>query len=297
MAFLALFFGLTFANIAPKVTADYKKLDLAQFYVSEKLDGIRAFWDGHALYSRSGNKFEAPSYFIENFPDFALDGELYARDLRFEDITSIVKSSNGNWRALSYNIFDVPKNTKNANNSDDLKIRLNALKPYLEKSTFLKIIPQLNFDSQNELQKYIKNIKENGGEGVIFRQKNSDVSFKYKFYQDSECVVLEILKGSGKYANKMGSLLCQEVRKKDKILNDKETKALLNELKVSPNDLKEVKNGYFALPIIFKIGSGFSDFMRDNPPEVGSILTYKYYNLTKRQIPRHPIFLRIREID
>ncbi|MDU7693510.1 MAG: hypothetical protein E7K04_04645 [Helicobacter sp.] len=167
----------------------------------------------------------------------------------------------------------------------------------MEKSTFLKIIPQLNFDSQNELQKYIKNIKENGGEGVIFRQKNSDVSFKYKFYQDSECVVLEILKGSGKYANKMGSLLCQEVRKKDKILNDKETKALLNELKVSPNDLKEVKNGYFALPIIFKIGSGFSDFMRDNPPEVGSILTYKYYNLTKRQIPRHPIFLRIREID
>ncbi|MDU7693511.1 MAG: hypothetical protein E7K04_04650 [Helicobacter sp.] len=138
LAFLALFFGLTFANIAPKVTADYKKLDLAQFYVSEKLDGIRAFWDGHALYSRSGNKFEAPSYFIENFPDFALDGELYARDLRFEDITSIVKSSNGNWRALSYNIFDVPKNTKNANNSDDLKIRLNALSHIWRKVHFLK---------------------------------------------------------------------------------------------------------------------------------------------------------------
>lgn len=43
-----------------------------------------------------------------------------------------------------------------------------------------------------------------------------------------------------------------------------------------------------------EIGSGFSDEQRANPPKIGSIITYKYQNLTKNLKPRFPIFLRVR---
>jgi len=31
--------------------------------MSEKLDGVRAFWNGNDFYSRAGNKFNAPDWF------------------------------------------------------------------------------------------------------------------------------------------------------------------------------------------------------------------------------------------
>ena len=44
----------------------------------------------------------------------------------------------------------------------------------------------------------------------------------------------------------------------------------------------------------FKIGSGFSDRERDNPPPVGARVTYKYYGLSAQGIPRFASFLRVR---
>jgi DNA ligase-1 len=45
--------------------------------MSEKLDGVRAFWNGHNFYSRNNNIFEAPKWFKEKMPWFPLDGELW----------------------------------------------------------------------------------------------------------------------------------------------------------------------------------------------------------------------------
>ncbi|MDQ7060745.1 MAG: hypothetical protein Q9M43_06265 [Sulfurimonas sp.] len=46
---------------------------------------------------------------------------------------------------------------------------------------------------------------------------------------------------------------------------------------------------------VIKIGSGLSNEKRDNPPKIGSIITFKYYGLTSKGKPRFPIFLRIRK--
>ena len=47
---------------------------LTDYWVSEKLDGVRALWDGEALYSRRGNRFPAPAWFVQEFPTVTTDG-------------------------------------------------------------------------------------------------------------------------------------------------------------------------------------------------------------------------------
>lgn len=51
-------------------------LDPKGWWLSEKLDGVRAYWDGHAFISRLGNTYVAPEWFAEGLPDHPLDGEL-----------------------------------------------------------------------------------------------------------------------------------------------------------------------------------------------------------------------------
>ena len=54
------------------------KNDCKGWLMSEKFDGIRAFWNGSEFYSRNGNKFFAPEWFTKDFPICQLDGELFA---------------------------------------------------------------------------------------------------------------------------------------------------------------------------------------------------------------------------
>ena len=57
----------------------YSDQNVSGWMVSEKLDGIRAYWDGSNLLTRQGKIINAPKYFTQNLPSFALDGELYTR--------------------------------------------------------------------------------------------------------------------------------------------------------------------------------------------------------------------------
>ena len=43
-----------------------------------------------------------------------------------------------------------------------------------------------------------------------------------------------------------------------------------------------------------KIGSGFKDKDRANPPAIGSKITFKYYGLTKKGKYKYPVYLRPR---
>ena len=58
-------------------------MDIAGWYMSEKLDGVRAYWNGRELLSRTGNRFAAPHWFTAGFPSFELDGELWIGRGRF----------------------------------------------------------------------------------------------------------------------------------------------------------------------------------------------------------------------
>ena len=113
----------------------YKDQNISTWVMSEKLDGIRAYWDGKHLISRGGKIIYAPKWFTKNYPPFAIDGELWSKRGDFENISSIVrdKTPSKEWKKITHNIFEVP------NVKGGLFQRLIKVKPY--KSEIIKIIP------------------------------------------------------------------------------------------------------------------------------------------------------------
>ena len=84
--------------------------DLAGWWMSEKLDGVRAYWDGTTFVSRLGNPFHAPDWFVAGLPDTPLDGELWSGRRRFQRTISIVRRQDrsDHWREVTYVVFDAP---------------------------------------------------------------------------------------------------------------------------------------------------------------------------------------------
>jgi len=243
----------------------YKEQTISGWLMSEKMDGVRAYWDGENLISRGGTIFAAPSWFTKDFPPFAVDGELWSKRGEFEHIQSIVmqQKAHEGWRELAFYAFDVPKEV------GGLTKRLAKLDYYLKLNyvDYLKVAPQFTCKDENELRRFLNEVEKAGGEGVVIRHPDAPYvttrdaySLKVKTFHDAECTVLAHHKGEGKYKDVLGSLTCK-------------------------NDAG----------IVFKIGSGFSDDQRHNPPKIGARITYKYKELTKHGKPRFPVFMRIRE--
>ena len=86
-------------------------IDPADYLISEKLDGVRAIWDGQALRFRSGNPVHAPDWFVRGLPPTPLDGELWAGRGSFERLSGIVRKDvpiDEEWRTVRYMIFELP---------------------------------------------------------------------------------------------------------------------------------------------------------------------------------------------
>ena len=262
--------------------SEYKGQNVGGWLASEKLDGVRAYWDGRNLLSRNGKILAAPGGWSAHFPPFALDGELYTARGEFEKIQSIAMDKTPSvaaWSEVKFYIFDVPEAV------GGLLERLSELEKFIAKNPQagqnLKIIKQVKVKDNAEFEAFAKHIIAKGGEGAVAREPNvpyerkrSKNALKYKKFKDAECEVTAINAGVGKYAGLMGSVTC---------------KAIGNE-GLNPDSGEKAKDG-----VKFKVGSGFSDRDRANPPKIGSIITYKYQNLTAKGLPRFPVFLRVRE--
>lgn len=234
-------------------------LNVSGWYMSEKLDGVRAYWDGDKLISRSGKIFSAPKFFTKDFPSHELDGELWSKRADFENIVSIVnrKLPHEGWKNLSFNIFEVP------NAQGNLTQRLKVVK----NSKYIKIVKQIKVKNKKHLTEFLKSVEEKGGEGIVVRDGSlsyytgrDNNSLKVKSYTDEECEVVGYNDGQGKYQGMVGSLSCK-----------------MDNMKV------------------IKIGSGLNDNQRKHPPIIGTMITFKYYGLTSKGNPRFPVFLRVRD--
>ncbi|EAI1731468.1 DNA ligase [Campylobacter coli] len=243
------------------------------YLMSEKLDGVRGIWEVGKFKTRQDNPIYTPSYFTYNFPSFKLDGELWIARAKFDEVSALIRSDNLDsslWKSVTYNVFDVP------NACEEFKLtpctlsnRLKVLERYLQQNPnpYIKIIKQIPIKDQEHLKEFYKDIVLNKGEGVVIRKNlapyekgRSKNAFKLKPYEDAECKVIGYTEGKGKFQGKIGALLCQ-----------------------MPNDR------------VIRIGSGLKDKDRENPPKIGSIVTYKFNGLTKNSLPRFPVFLRIRD--
>lgn len=238
---------------------------LADYWVSEKLDGVRAYWDGARLWSRRGNLFHAPDWFIKNFPQQPLDGELWLARGRFSQLSGIVRKVrpvDAQWRLVRFMVFDLPL----ANQSFDQRFARLCELINATDSPYLTLVEQHRVENHQQLMMRLDKITAVGGEGLMLRRAastyqsgRSDDLLKVKRFSDAEAVVVSSLPGKGKYHGMMGAL------------------------RVRLADNRE-----------FRIGSGFSDAERANPPPPGSIVTFRHYGYTATGLPRFASYLRLR---
>jgi len=240
-------------------------VNVTNWLMSEKLDGVRAYWDGKKLISRNGKEFAVPTWFTKDFPSFEIDGELWTKRGDFEHIISIVNKQEAHkgWKEITYNIFEVP------HQKGGLLKRLEVLNSWLEKNSnnFIKIIPQIPCRNKKHLKEELKKVEALGAEGLVVRNPNalyidkrSSEALKVKSFQDDECVIVGYTKGHGKFEGLVGALLCNWQGR------------------------------------TLKIGSGLSDADRRNPPKIDENITFKYNGLTRKGNPKFPVFLRVRKI-
>ena len=177
-----------------------KSQDVIGWVMSEKFDGIRGFWNGKQLLTRGGKIINTPKWFIENYPPFAIDGELWTKRGDFENISSIVrqKTPDKRWQNISHQIFEVP------NQQGGLLARLAVLKTYLSKhkSTPIRLIKQTPITQRDQLKIFLNQVIKQGGEGVVVRNPATPYqtgrlasALKVKLYFDTECTVTKILSG------------------------------------------------------------------------------------------------------
>jgi len=230
------------------------------WYYSEKLDGVRAIWDGSRFWSRSGNPINVPPEFIGDFPPVTLDGEIFGGRGNFAMTSGIVRRKNGTceqWCQLDFHVFDCPDNRA------PFEERYRYLQGLVGNQKHLKLCEQTPI-TKAEIPEKLAAVIAKGGEGLMLRKPDSLYEYKrtssllkVKEMHDAEAVVIGYEDGTGKYRDMCGSLVC-EYRGK-----------------------------------MFKCGSGLTDKQRTNPPRIGSMITFGYFEIGSTGVPRFPTFKRV----
>lgn len=239
--------------------------DVRQYLVSEKFDGVRAVWDGSAFHSRSGKPIVAPTWFTSGFPKTPLDGELWLGHGKFDALSGAVRKDvpiDDEWRGISYMVFELP------NATGTFAERAKRIEAIVKKANIphLEAVKQYRVNDESSLYRQLKSVVAQGGEGLMLHRADavyltgrSDALLKLKMLYDAEAKVIAHTPGRGKYTGKLGAL---EVE--------------------TPEGIR------------FKLGTGFTDAQREDPPEIGSTVTYTYRDKTKAGKPKFASFLRVR---
>jgi DNA ligase-1 len=244
--------------------------DLTGWLLSEKLDGVRALWDPAvgALRSRNDKPLNAPAWFIGQMPPYKLDGELFLGRRRFQELVGIVRKKvplDGEWAGVAYCVFDGPDLPGGF--SDRMRVLAREL-PFLG-GPGPTVVPHEPCEGPGHLKARMDEVVLAGGEGLMARRPDSPYTrgrswdlLKIKRFQDEEARVVGYEPGKGKHKGRVGALIAEK------------------------------GNG-----VKFGIGTGLTDAERENPPPVGSVVTYRFFELTKDGVPRFPSFVAVRDFE
>ncbi|MDY0190434.1 MAG: DNA ligase [Desulfuromonas sp.] len=252
--------AMAFDPMLPRVYST--NVDVSGWLMSEKLDGVRAYWDGQQLYSKNGHLLQPPKQFTVDLPNFPLEGELWGGHGTFQQVASTIQRQqpHAGWLKLKFAIFDAPTIP------GGFAQRIVQAQQWFSNhpSAYAFVIKQTIVRDADHLQQQLRAIEHAGGEGLIVRQAEalyihgrSHTILKVKSYQDAEATVIAHLPGHGRNRARMGALVV------------------------------ELNNG-----IQFRLGSGFSDAEREHPPAIGENITFKYYGYYPSGIPKFPSFMR-----
>ena len=239
--------------------------DPTGYFMSEKLDGVRAYWQASTrrFISRDGNVFSVPEWFFEGLPPWDLDGEMWGGRGKFQKTSGMVrrKGEIDGWKSIKYIVFDAPTIEK------PFEVCIAITKKWFDEKNppHASVLNQTSCKGKEHLMATFEHVLANGGEGIMLRKAGSMhvtgktmTLLKVKPVRDAEARVIGYVPGKGKYTGMCGSLDC-----------------------VTP-DGRSLKAG------------GLTDKMRKNPPPIGTVITYKYQEFTDDGNPRSPRFMRVR---
>lgn len=239
---------------------------LDDYWVSEKYDGVRGYWDGEKLLTRSGAIIHPPAWFTAHWPKLPMDGELWVGHGEFDMASATIRQQPADetaWRRVRYMVFDLPSHP------GPFTERLRMLKEVVDRLNvpWVQRVPQYKVANDAALKAQLDRVVQQGGEGLMLHRGTSlyhagrnDDLLKFKPHDDAEARVIAHLPGKGKYAGMLGALLVET-----------------------------------AEGVRFRLGMGFKDEQRRNPPPIGSLVTYRYRGLTSNGKPRFASFMRVRE--
>ena len=258
-------------NIAPPLLLAQNftdAVDPATYLVSEKLDGVRALWDGRVLRFRSGRVIAAPDWFVAGLPTHPLDGELWMGRRNFDRLSAAVRrqsADDAEWRSISYQVYEWPQAP------GTFSQRVAALQASVAQANpgWLHVVQQERIADRRALHARLQQVVQDGGEGLMLHRADarwqtgrSDALLKLKPQHDAEATVVAHLPGQGKYQGMCGALLME-----------------------GPDGRR------------FRLASGLSDAQRRTPPPLGTVVTYRYRERTPNGLPRFTSFMRVRTAE
>lgn len=239
-------------------------LDLSGWWMSEKLDGVRAYWDGKQFISRQGNLYHAPDWFTDGLPEIPLDGELWVARKSFQRTVGIVRRQDkpDTWKDVRFLIFDAPAATGSF--EDRVKFLQDGCAGW--QCGYSALHDHQLCRGLDHLREELQRVEALGGEGLMLRQPGSKYAagrsstlLKVKTFHDAEAEIIGHEPGKGKHAGRLGALTVR------------------------------LPNGK-----TFSVGTGFKDRERANPPPVGTTITFRYQELSDAGIPRFPSYVGVR---
>jgi len=271
---------------------DYEEL----VFVQPKLDGVRCLIQYEAekygddsyrgkvvAYSRTGKEWKNIEHILFNLepffqlnPNVVLDGELYNHDLRdnFEKIISCVRKTKPTTThrlessgLVQFHCYDVPSNPHSFLARNEW-IRWNVPNNFC-----IKHVETLAIGCEDQAKAYHQNNLNKGYEGSILRlnteyqEKRSHSLRKFKDFHDAEAVLTSWVEGKGKRVGTIGKFVA-----------------------VDP------EGNTFGMPVMDKF-----KYLQDNFEEmktwVGKTATFTYFERTKANSYRHPLFKCIRNYE
>lgn len=270
----------------------YKDQDVLGWYWSQKLDGMRCFWDGGisignhlatwtskthmvgtGLWSNLGNSIKCPKWFTDGLPNVQLDGELYVRDWKSTISACKTARPGPGWKDVTFNVFDIPSRILSAGYVNNRQLDGSLERPScrfdkaqeilinLPETEFLRVHPQKIITHDTDLYGILE--KHPDWEGLMLRSPSSIWEphrshnlLKLKIKYDAEATVIGYKEGENAKEGSVGSLL---VRQGDKTFS------------VGGLSKEESVYGYF---------------------KNGDVITYTYKNLSSDGIPTPASFLR-----
>jgi len=257
-------------------------------FIQPKLDGVRCLiqYDNNKVtaYSRTGKVWKNIEHILEelapwfkNNQKIVLDGELYNHDLRndFEQIISIVRRQTpddidmlNSREMVQFHCYDIIHE-----DNDTFESRNSFIKNCLPESYCVKPVYTVHINTEDQANGFHRDNLTKGYEGSIVRTndvyqcKRSHSLRKFKDFHDTEALLVDWVEGKGKRKGTIGKFMAMD---KDKNI--------------------------FGMPVMDKF-----KYLQDNFEEmktwVGKTATFTYFERTKANSYRHPLFKCIRNYE